>query len=142
MITSFGLVIILSSLLCFLSKSYLKNDGDNSFVIGLLQIQGWLGLSICLWGIWEIIYAQLDLSKLATDLFYWINVFAGGLINIFMGALLGFSMIQRLTIAEVPVEKRDSAIKTRFQLVMMQINASYLAGIFGFWLMFYSFALK
>jgi hypothetical protein len=138
MLTSFGVVIILSGVLCFLSKFYLKNDGDSASVYGLLQIQGWLGLSICLWGVWGIIYAQLDFHKVLTDLWYWLSILLGGFINVYTGGLLGFSMIQRLTLEQVPAARAGAATRLRFKLVLVQIYSSYIVCILGLWLVCYS----
>ena len=65
----------------------------------LRPLQGGLGIFVCLWGIWTVIRSLLHLDALRIVPLTWIIFFATGLVEVLLGFLLGYALIQRYVLS-------------------------------------------
>ena len=108
----------------------------------IAQFQGWIGIVICLWGIWGIINALLTLGWLGTWPLWWLTNLVGNVLSAAVGFVLGFGMIQSMMLSKAPEEARAKAEEMHQKLVAKQIPLGYVCLIAGVWVFLYNIVLR
>ena len=96
----------------------------------LAKYQGWIGLTMFGWGVWELIACVLGLSLLASHPLLWIFWVAMAVADFGVGLILGFGMISTYAFRgnAVAIEKgaqlRTSLLKFQVPLGILAIVTS------------------
>ena len=108
----------------------------------LLPYQGWIGLVVCAWGLWTIIYCLIHLGDVMTAvrygmgaryLVYWISWLASGVLQAGLGFLLGFSLISQFVLSKNPeAAKKGEALRAK--LTKYQVPLGVAGIVLGLWL--------
>ena len=115
-----GGILALSSL--FVGKSPDARDK----LAKLAQYQGWIGLTMFGWGVWELIETVLGLGLLSHRPLLWIFWLAMAVADFSVGLLLGFGLISTYAFRgnAVAIEK---GARLRESLVRFQVPLGFLA---------------
>jgi hypothetical protein len=115
-----GGILALSSL--FVGKSPDARDK----LAKLAQYQGWIGLTMFGWGVWELIETVLGLGLLSHRPLLWIFWLAMAVADFSVGLLLGFGLISTYAFRgnAMAIEK---GARLRESLVRFQVPLGFLA---------------
>lgn len=94
-----GIILILCGVLGAASYIVAKRPDAKETIDKLTPIQGWLGVIVCLWGIWTVITALLHMNLLSIIPVWWVTLLATGLVMTCLGFLLGYGLIQQYALA-------------------------------------------
>ena len=104
----------------------------------LAQYQGYIGLCMFGWGVWELIDSVLSLGMITEHPLIWGFMLASGVADFGVGLLLGFGMISTYAFRgnAVAIEKgnalRSSLVKFQVPLGILAIITSTLYLVFWF----------
>jgi hypothetical protein len=103
-----------------------KRPGAAERLAKLAQYQGYIGLCMFGWGVWELIDAVLSLGQIAAHPLLWGFLTASGVADFGVGMLLGFGLISTYAFRgnAVAIEKGDAI---RRSLVRFQVPLGFLA---------------
>jgi hypothetical protein len=92
----------------------------------LAKYQGWVGLTMFGWGVWELIECVLGLSVLSSHPLLWVFWLAMGVADFGVGLILGFGLISTYAFRgnAVAIEK---GAQLRAGLVKFQVPLGFLA---------------
>jgi hypothetical protein len=92
----------------------------------LAQYQGYIGLCMFGWGVWELIDAVLTLGSIAQHPLAWGFMLASGVADFSVGLLLGFGLISTYAFRgnAIAIQKGDAL---RRGLVKFQVPLGFLA---------------
>ncbi|HEX8323532.1 MAG TPA: hypothetical protein VF595_06415 [Tepidisphaeraceae bacterium] len=94
--------------------------------------QGWIGLIVCLWGVWAIVSSVLNIGLVHHWPVLWLTLAATGLVEFALGFLLGFNLLTRLALSRNEVAMARGEL-VRAKLTSVQIPLG-LAGVgLGVW---------
>ncbi len=110
-----------------------KKPGMDEVVKKLAQYQGWIGFVGCIWGVWTIISAILNLGWLTTVPIWWVTYLATGVIEAGLGFILGYGLIQQFALAKASDEVKAKAQEGYQKLVSVQIPLGYAGIGLGIW---------
>lgn len=100
----YGIALIILGLMA--APSLLANKPEAKALIDkLTPFQGWIGVVAVLWGIYDIIYSVQTISWLGDGIFWliaWIVLLAMGIIEIGLGFIMGFSLINEFVLSKNP----------------------------------------
>lgn len=95
--------------------------------------QGWIGLVFCIWGIWGIISAILNLGWLTTAPIWWVTLLAGSIVEAGLGFMLGYGTISKLFLSNSENAKAK-AEEIREKIAPKQGKLGILGIIVGVWM--------
>jgi len=103
-----------------------KRPGAAERLAKLAQYQGYIGLCMFGWGVWELIDSLLTLGWLASHPLQWIFMLSSGVADFGVGMLLGFGLISTYAFRgnTMAIEKGD---RIRRSLVRFQVPLGFLA---------------
>jgi hypothetical protein len=103
-----------------------KSAGAAQKLEKLAQYQGYIGLCMFGWGVWELIDAVMTLGQLGSHPLLWGFLLASGVADFGVGMLLGFGLISTYAFRgnTVAIEKGDMI---RRSLVKFQVPLGFLA---------------
>ena len=84
-----GAVLIALGVLAAASSIVAKRPDAQVYIDKLVPYQGWLGFIACLWGVWIIISAILNLNWFSYVPIWWLTYAATGALIAALGLLLG-----------------------------------------------------
>jgi hypothetical protein len=92
----------------------------------LAKYQGWIGLTMFGWGVWELIECVLGLSALSSHPLLWVFWLAMAVADFSVGLILGFGMISTYAFRgnAMAIEK---GARLRETLVRFQVPLGFLA---------------
>ncbi|MBV9522288.1 MAG: hypothetical protein JO010_05820, partial [Alphaproteobacteria bacterium] len=95
-----GLVLLVLGILAAASSIVAKRPDAQASIDKLVPYQGWIGFIACLWGIWIIISAVLNLSLLGFAPIWWITLAATGVLEFALGLLLGYGLLTQYLLSK------------------------------------------
>ena len=103
-----------------------KSPGAAERLAKLAQYQGYIGLCMFGWGVWELIDSVLSLGMLASHPLVWAFMLASGVADFGVGLLLGFGLISTYAFRgnATAIQKGDAL---RRSLVRFQVPLGFLA---------------
>ena len=103
-----------------------KTPGAAEKLAKLAQYQGYIGLCMFGWGVWELIDSVLLLGQIASHPLQWGFMLSSGVADFGVGMLLGFGLISTYAFRgnTVAIEKGD---RIRRSLVKFQVPLGFLA---------------
>lgn len=87
------LIGVAGGLLAMSSLLVSKSPGAADKLAKLAQYQGYIGLTMFVWGVWELIQSILNVSMLGTSPLVWTFWLLSGVADFTVGLLLGFGLI-------------------------------------------------
>jgi len=92
----------------------------------LAKYQGWIGLTMFGWGVWELIDSVLSLSWMTEHFLWWLFMLLSGIADFSVGLILGFGLISTYAFRgnETAIQKGQ---QLRSTLVKFQVPLGGLA---------------
>jgi hypothetical protein len=121
-----GIIGVLGGLLAMSSLLVRKAPNAQEKLASLAKYQGWIGLTMFGWGVWELISCVLNLGLLGSHAVSWIFWVLSGFADFAVGLLLGFGLISTYVFRgnEVAIQKGDAI---RQKLAAFQVPLGGLA---------------
>ena len=95
-----GLITIVGGLIAASNLIVSRLPNAKEWLDKLSPYQGWIGVVMFGWGIWETISAVLGLGLLATAPLTWVFWLCVALADLFVGFLLGFGLITKYALSK------------------------------------------
>ncbi len=137
-----GVALIVSGILASSSTIIKKRPEAKELIAKLVPWQGWIGLIVCLWGIWGTIHAVLTIGLIASVPVWWLTYLVANVSSAAIGFLLGYGMIQRFALKNAEQDKQEKAEKLHEKLVGIQIPLGYVALVIGVWSIIANFIVR
>ena len=108
----------------------------------IVPYQGWVGMVVCAWGLWTIIYCLIHLGSVMTAvryglgagyLIYWITWLISGFVQAGLGFLLGFGLISKYALSKSPEAAKKGEL-LRVKLSKYQVPLGLAGIVLGLWL--------
>jgi hypothetical protein len=129
----YGIALIVCGALCIPSLIAQKSPQAKELLDKIAKFQGIIGIIICIVGIIGIINALLSIGMLGLWPIYWITLLATNVLNLLVGFLLGFGMIQQIALGNAPEDAKKKAEEMYQKLVSIQIPLGFACIIVGVW---------
>ena len=91
-----GISLILLSIIAVPSLILSRKPNSAELLAKIEPYQGWFGLLFCLWGIWGVINAIMNLEWLSVSPIWWTTFLTGNIVSMLLGSMLGSSLINKL----------------------------------------------
>ncbi|MDQ7780478.1 MAG: hypothetical protein RDV41_12350 [Planctomycetota bacterium] len=131
-----GIVAALAMIVCGIlaaSAVIVKHKPEAKALIDkLVPVQGWIGLVVCLWGVWTIIHAIINLGWFSLVPIWWLTYLATGILEFALGFILGYGMIAKHILARNE-EAKKKADQLLAKLVPIQIPLGFAGIAMGIW---------
>ena len=89
-----GIWLALLGVLAVPSLIIAKKPNAKELIAKLTPYQGWIGAISCLWGVWGIISAVLNLGWLTAAPIYWVTWLADSVLQFALGLILGIGTLK------------------------------------------------
>jgi hypothetical protein len=127
-----GILLVVLGLLAASQSIVARRPDVQKYIDALLPYQGWLGFIACLWGIWIVLYAVLNLDWLLYVPILWATVLLAGAIEFSLGLLLGYPLLTKhLLSRHAEAMKRGEQVQG--SLAPYQTTLGYLGILLGVW---------
>ena len=118
-----GLITIAGGILAASSLIIARKPNAKELIDKLTPYQGWIGIVMFFWGVWETINAVRHISVLSVAPLLWLFAFASAIADLVVGFLLGFGLITKYTLGS------SAVARARGQQIRAKL-ANY-QGVFG-----------
>lgn len=95
-----ALVTIIAGFLGAAGFFIARKPNAKELIDKITPYQGWIGIVLFLWGIWQTISVVLNIGWISTNLLSWIIWVTIALSNLFLGFLLGFGLISKFALSK------------------------------------------
>lgn len=95
-----GITLIILGILAVPSLLLSKKPNAAETLDKITPYQGWIGLIFCLWGIWGVISALLNIGLLSSSPIWWATWISGSAISAALGFILGYGMISKVLLSK------------------------------------------
>src|SRR5262245_61274686 len=127
-----AVVLIALGVLAAASSIVSKRPDAQVYIDKLVPYQGWLGFIACLWGIWIIVSAILNLNWFSYVPIWWLTYAATGALIAALGLLLGYALLTKFILRHsAEAERRGEQL--RLGIVPYQVMLGYVAIVLGIW---------
>ncbi len=127
-----GVVLIALGALAAASSIVAKRPDAQVYIDKLVPYQGWLGFIACLWGVWIIISAILNLNWFSYVPVWWLTYAATGALIAALGLLLGYALLTKFILSRSAEAVRRGE-QLRLSIVPYQVTLGYIAIVLGIW---------
>jgi hypothetical protein len=90
----YGIWLIVLGVVAIPSLIIAKRPDAKELIGKLTPYQGWIGAVSCLWGVWGIISAVLNMGWLTTWPIWWISWLVGSVLQAALGLILGIGTLK------------------------------------------------
>lgn len=109
-----GLLTIIGGIIAASALIIARKPNAKELIDKLTPYQGWFGVGMFFWGIWNVILSVLNLGLLGSHPLIWIVCTTVSAANLAVGFLLGFGLITKYTLGASPVAQvRGQQIRAR-----------------------------
>jgi len=127
-----GIILLALGVLAASASIVAKRPDAQAYIDKLVPYQGWLGFITCIWGVWIIISAVLNLGWLGIIPIWWITYAATGVLEFCLGLLLGYALLTKCLLSKnAEAMKRGEQI--RMKIVPYQVTLGYASILVGIW---------
>lgn len=127
-----GITLIILGALAAPSIIAKKKPEAKEWLDKLTPWQGWIGLIMCLYGVWGVISAIMNIGMLADFPIWWITWIAATGIQAILGFILGYGMIsQKLLSKNEAAKEKGEALLAK--LTPIQGKLGLFGIIIGLW---------
>ena len=127
-----GLVLVALGVLAAASSIVARRPDAQIYIDKLVPYQGWLGFIACLWGVWIIISAVINLNWFSYVPVWWLTYLATGALIAALGLLLGYALLTKFILSHNAEAVRRGE-QVRLSIVPYQVMLGYAAVILGLW---------
>jgi hypothetical protein len=127
-----GLVLVALGVLAAASSIVARRPDAQIYIDKLVPYQGWLGFIACLWGVWIIISAVINLNWFTYVPVWWLTYLATGALIAALGLLLGYALLTKFILSHNAEAVRRGE-QVRLSIVPYQVALGYAAVILGLW---------
>jgi len=127
-----GLVLVALGVLAAASSIVARRPDAQIYIDKLVPYQGWLGFIACLWGVWIIISAIINLNWFSYVPVWWLTYLATGALIAALGLLLGYALLTKFILSHNAEAVRRGE-QVRLSIVPYQVMLGYAAVILGLW---------
>ena len=125
-----GLITIAGGILAASGFIIKRKPNAQQLIDKLAPYQGWIGMLMFGWGVWETIHSVLGVSLLSSHPLTWTFWTMSGVADLLVGFLLGFGLITHYALSKNPTAMaRGQQIRTK--LVGIQAPLGAFAVIMG-----------
>jgi len=125
-----GLITIIGGILAASGFIIKRSPNAQQLIDKLTPYQGWIGIVMFGWGIWETLHSVLGISLLGSHPLTWVFWLLSGVADLLVGFLLGFGLITHYALSKNPqAMARGSQIRAK--LVGIQAPLGLLAIVMG-----------
>ena len=125
-----GLITIAGGILAASGFIIKRKPNAQQLIDKLAPYQGWIGLVMFGWGVWETIHSVLGISLLSSHPLTWTFWTASGVADLLVGFLLGFGLITHYALSKNPsAMARGQQLRTK--LVGIQAPLGAFAVVMG-----------
>ena len=125
-----GLITIAGGILAASGFIIKRKPNAQQLIDKLTPYQGWIGMVMFAWGIWETLHAVLGMSLLGSHPLMWVFWLLTGVADLLVGFLLGFGLITHYALSKNPAAMQRGQ-QLRSKLVGIQAPLGALAVIMG-----------
>ncbi len=127
----YGITLIILSLLAVPSLFLAKKPNAAELLKKIAPWQGWIGLILCLLGLWDLISAFLNMGFLTSSPIWWITWVVASSLQTVLGFMLGQQAISSLMSKNAEAQKKSEALMTKLAPMKGKLG---MAGIgVGIW---------
>jgi hypothetical protein len=127
-----GIVLIALGVLAAASSIVSRRPDAQTYIDKLVPFQGWLGFLACIWGVWIVINAVLNLNLISYAPVWWLTYAATGGVIAVLGLLLGYALLTQFIFSH-SVEATRRGEQIRLSMVPYQVSLGYVAIFLGLW---------
>ena len=125
-----GLITIIGGILAASGFIIKRSPNAQQLIDKLTPHQGWIGIVMFGWGVWETLHSVLGISLLGSHPLTWVFWLLSGVADLLVGFLLGFGLITHYALSKNPqAMARGSQIRAK--LVGIQAPLGLLAIVMG-----------
>jgi hypothetical protein len=125
-----GIITIIGGILAASGFIIAKKPNAKELIDKIVPYQGWVGIVMFFWGIWEIIGCIRMMSLLSTFPLRWTFWLLSGVADLGVGFLLGFALISKYALSKNPVALAKGQ-ELRAKLIKVQVPLGFLAIVMG-----------
>ncbi|MBE0391834.1 hypothetical protein [Flavobacterium sp. PL002] len=129
----FGITLILLSIIAVPSLLLSKKPDAKELLEKIEPYQGWIGLILCFYGVWGIVFSILNLGWITSFPIWWASLLAGNIIQSILGFMLGFSLINKYVLSKNEAAK-EKAMVLREKLAPKQGKLGIIGLFVGAWM--------
>ncbi|NRS89844.1 hypothetical protein HNQ02_002778 [Flavobacterium sp. 7E] len=129
----FGITLILLSIIAVPSLLLSKKPDAKELLEKIEPYQGWIGLVLCFYGVWGIVFSILNLGWITSFPIWWASLLAGNIIQSILGFMLGFSLINKYVLSKNEAAK-EKAMVLREKLAPKQGKLGIIGLFVGAWM--------
>jgi hypothetical protein len=134
----YGITLIILGILAAPSLLLSKKPNAQELLDKITPFHGWIGLVFCLWGVWGVISALLNMGLLASWPVWWITWIGSSAIQAVLGFLLGYGMINQLLLSKNE-DARKKGEELLQKLAPLQGKLGMVGILVGAWVIVASF---
>lgn len=125
-----GLITIAGGILAASGFFIKRAPNAQQLIDKLAPYQGWIGVVMFGWGVWETISSVLGISLLSSHPLTWVFWMLSGVADLLVGFLLGFGLITHYALSKNPIAMAKGQ-RIRTTLVSVQAPLGLLAVVMG-----------
>jgi hypothetical protein len=125
-----GLITIAGGILAASGFIIKRSPNAQQLIDKLTPYQGWIGLVMFGWGVWETFHSVLGMAMLASHPLVWVFWLLSGIADLLVGFLLGFGLITHYALSKNAAAMARGQ-QLRSKLVNIQAPLGALAIIMG-----------
>jgi len=125
-----GLITIAGGILAASGFIIKRLPNATSVIDKIAPYQGWIGMVMFCWGIWETLQSVLNIGLMSTHMMHWLFWMLSGIADLLVGFLLGFGLITHYALSKSP-QAMEKGQRIRSTLMGIQAPLGLLAIVMG-----------
>ena len=125
-----GIITILGGILAASGFIIKRSPNAQQYIDKIAPYQGWIGLCMFGWGVWETIHSVTSISMLSGHALQWIFWTLSGVADLLVGFLLGFGLITHYALSKNATAMAKGQ-RIRSTLMSIQAPLGALAVVMG-----------
>jgi hypothetical protein len=106
----YGIWLIVLGVVAIPSLIIAKRPDAKELIGKLTPYQGWIGAVSCIWGVWGIISAVLNIGWLSTWPIWWVSWLVGSILQAALGLILGIGTLKTFIKNPQAQQKMDETL--------------------------------
>ncbi len=130
---TWGITLVFLSIIAVPSLLLSRKPEAKEILEKIEPYQGWIGFVFCIYGVWGIISAFLNLGLLKEVPIWWITFLVGSIIQTLLGFMLGFGLLNKYLFSKNEASE-EKAADLRNKLAAKQGKLGIMGLVFGGWM--------
>lgn len=132
-----ALITIIGGVLAAAGFFIARKPNAKELIDKITPYQGWIGIILFLWGIWQTISVILAIGWISSALLFWLIWAVLAFTNLFVGFLLGFGLISKYALSKNE-EAMEKGQRIRLKLMKFQIPLGFISIAVGVLYLFWA----